>query len=248
MQDLPFHPAGTPSLLAFVAVVGLVVACGVGAAVFVRAPALRRPAALRAGTIAGVWLALTAALPAAGLVGIAPPTMAAFLLLCLGSALALGLSAEGGRWARGVPLAALVGFQAFRLPLELVLHAWAEEGTVPVHMTWSGQNLDVVTGLVSVVAAVWLWRWPGHGVAWAANLVGLALLANVVRVALLSAPLPLPWSFGADPPLLLALHAPYAWIVSVCVGGALAGHVITTRRLLGSGAEAAGPPPTTGTT
>jgi hypothetical protein len=34
------------------------------------------------------------------------------------------------------------------------------------------------------------------------------------------------------PPLLLALHLPYAWIGPVCVGGALAGHIVLTRALL----------------
>ena len=35
--------------------------------------------------------------------------------------------------------------------------------------------------------------------------------------------------------LLIALHAPYGWIVPFCVGGALAGHVITFRALLRPG-------------
>ena len=38
-----------------------------------------------------------------------------------------------------------------------------------------------------------------------------------------------------EPPLLLALHLPYMLIGPVCVGGALLGHIVLTRRLLQTG-------------
>ena len=66
--------------------------------------------------------------------------------------------------------------------------------------------------------------------AWVANLVGFALLLNVMRVAVLAAPVPFGW--GQQPPLLLAFHLPYALIGPVCVGGALFGHIVLTRALL----------------
>jgi hypothetical protein len=47
-------------------------------------------------------------------------------------------------------------------------------------------------------------------IAWAANLIGFLLLLNVIRVAILSSPLPFAWN--VQPPLLLALHLPYAYI------------------------------------
>jgi hypothetical protein len=139
-----------------------------------------------------------------------------------------GLSPLGGRIAGQVPVAALVAFQAFRLPLELVLHRWALEGTIPLTMTWTGDNWDIVSGIVALVAAPFAHR--HRVVAWGANVVGIILLLNVIRVALLSSPLPFAWM--VTPPLLLALHLPYAWIGPVCVGGALAGHIVLTRALL----------------
>jgi hypothetical protein len=63
-----------------------------------------------------------------------------------------------------------------------------------------------------------------------ANLVGIVLLVNVARVALLSSPVPFGW--GVEPPLVLALHLPYALIGPVCVSGALLGHVVLTRALV----------------
>jgi hypothetical protein len=46
----------------------------------------------------------------------------------------------------------------------------------------------------------------------------------------LSSPVPFR-TYLDDPPLLLAYHAPYGWIVPICVGGALIGHILVLRRL-----------------
>ncbi len=79
----------------------------------------------------------------------------------------------------------------------------------------------------SAVGGVRRWRAAG----WLANVVGLALLANVGRVAVRPSALPFAWP-DVSPRLQLAMYLPYAWIGPVCVGGALAGHVILTRALL----------------
>jgi hypothetical protein len=42
---------------------------------------------------------------------------------------------------------------------------------------------------------------------------------------------PLPFAWGVKPPLQLALYLPYAWIVPICVDGALFGHIVLTRAL-----------------
>lgn len=143
-------------------------------------------------------------------------------------ALGVGLSPLGGRIAANVPVRFLVLFQAFRLSLELVLHGWALQGTIPETMTWNGQNWDIVSGTVALLCFPWADR--HRAVAWFANLVGFALLINVMRVAIMSSPLPFAWD--VHPPLVLALHLPYTFIGPVCVGGALAGHIVLTRALL----------------
>jgi hypothetical protein len=63
------------------------------------------------------------------------------------------------------------------------------------------------------------------------NLSGAALLINVGVTAILSTPIPLR-RFWNDPPVLLAYHFPYVWIVPIAVGGALFGHLLVLRRLL----------------
>ena len=140
---------------------------------------------------------------------------------------AAGLSPFGARLAAHTPIAALIAFQAFRLPLELILHRWAQRGTIPPTMTWTGQNWDIVAGALAFVI------WPiakNRAVAWGFNIIGAILLLNVLRVALLSSPVPFGWD--TQPPLQLFLHAPYFLIGPVLVGSAITGHIVLTRALL----------------
>lgn len=151
-----------------------------------------------------------------------------FFISIIAVVLWFSFSHWGAKIALTVPIAFLVGFQLFRLPLELILDLWVQQGTIPATMTWTGKNLDVLTGLLALIVAPITGRY--RLVAWAFNIVGLVLLVNVIRVAIMSSSLPFGW--GVEPTLQLAFHLPYALIGPVCIGGALAGHVILTRALL----------------
>lgn len=180
-----------------------------------------------------VWLCATAGASASGVLEGAsmPPPALIFMVLVNGTALALAFSRLGTRLVDGLPIAALVGVQAFRLPLELVLHRWYAEGVLPVQMTYEGHNFDIVTGVLAVAVGAWLRsRGPSRGLVWVFNLVGFALLLRVMSIAVLSSPIPLR-RYLEDPPVLLAYHVPYVWIVPVCVAGALFGHVLVFRWL-----------------
>jgi len=187
------------------------------------------------GVALGLWLGAQSALVASGRLASLPMQGMPFffgpiLLIWTGVA----LSPVGRRMAATLPLAALVGFQVFRLPLELVLHSWFTQGTIPETMTWSGQNWDIFSGVLALICAPLANRY--RAVARYANIIGLALLGNVMRVAVMSSPVPFGWP--VQPPLLLAYHLPYALIGPVCVGGALFGHLVLTRALWSKAAAA----------
>jgi hypothetical protein len=226
------------SVLAFLCIVVFVVAAlldGVYTASHGRGAAASMRTLIVAAAV-GVWLTLLSFVVASGAIAATP--MPGVLLFFAASNLAgvlVAVSPVGGWLADGLPLWTLVGFQGFRLPLELVLHSWVEQGTIPATMTWTGLNLDVISGFVSVLSAGLILAWGrqdarSRAVAWLANVVGLALLVNVARVAMLSSPLPFAW--GVSPPLQLVFYMPYALIAPVCVAGALAGHIVLTRALL----------------
>jgi len=223
---MEFVEASPGSLLAFTAVVLFVI---VAIAWMVSRAYQSRLAGLWTVVGFAAWLGALAVLIESGRMERLP--LSGFPLFFGSVALAwvgLGVSQVGARVAAATPLAVLVGFQAFRLPLELVLHSWAAQGTIPETMTWTGQNFDIVSGIVALAAASFAAR--SRVVAWAANLIGVLLLLNVMRVALFSLPLSFGWQ--VSPPLVIALHLPYTFIGPVCVGGAIFGHIVLTRKLI----------------
>src|SRR4029077_9599369 len=120
--------------------------------------------------------------------------------------------------SRGSQPAALLGGRAFRLPLELVLHAWKNQGVIPVQMTFEGHNFDIVTGVLAIATGVYLYRAGEHasrGVVLAFNVVGSALLLAVTTIAVLSSPLPIR-AYHNGPALMVGYHFPYGWIVPFC--------------------------------
>lgn len=224
---VPFTPAGATSVVVFVLIVAGVLAAFAAAVRRAYADDPARRSRVLVG--AGAYLAVLSMGVASGMIERLPLYGIPFFFgTVLAASLWAGLSSVGARLGAAVPVAALVLFQSFRLPLELVLHAWAVHGTIPSTMTWTGRNWDIVSGIVALAAAPLAAR--HRAAAWAANIVGLALLVNVMRVAMLSSPVPFGWD--VTPPLVLALHLPYALVGPVCVGGALVGHIVLTRALI----------------
>jgi hypothetical protein len=192
----------------------------------------RPPRPLRAGIVAIVWLALSAAAALAGKLSFTtvPPTMMVAVVIGIGLALSLGLSHTGERLAATVPLAALVGSQAFRFPLELAMHRAMSEGLMPVQMSYSGLNFDILTGLSALLLGVVLAVRPvDYRIVRAWNAIGFLLLFNIVTIAVLSTPLFR--VFHNEPANTWIASFPYVWLPTVLVPAALLGHVLVWRRL-----------------
>jgi len=95
-----------------------------------------------------------------------------------------------------VPWSWLVGSQAFRLPVEIYLHVGESAELVPVQLTWSGQNVDVLVALLAAALGYWAWRNEQAGLTpslppaaqWAFGLIGFTTLLNILRISMLSMP------------------------------------------------------------
>lgn len=175
------------------------------------------------------WLAVVASLAASGRLldfDRVPPPL--FLPVALGgfSTVALAFSGWGTKLVRQLPLALLVGWQAFRLPLELVMHHAYEVEVMPVQMSYEGLNLDIVTGVTALILAFY----PRRFLVWAWNCLGLALLINVVTVAILSTPIPFR-VFLNEPANLWIATVPFCWLPTFLVPLALLGHLLVFRKL-----------------
>ena len=181
-----------------------------------------------------IYLVIPAVLASRGMLDRYNPLPAPALLMVLAltlCTLALTACPIGRRLTASVGWSWLIGFQAFRIAVELILHRLYQEGVVPVQMTFVGRNLDIVSGVTAAAVGVWLGRGgrsPAVVLAW--NILGLALLANIVTIAILSTPVPFR-RFIDGPPNLLPSEVPYVWLPSFLVQLALAGHVLVFRRL-----------------
>lgn len=141
----------------------------------------------------------------------------------------------------------LVSAQAFRLPLELILHGLFVAGALPRRLTFAGANLDIATGALALLLGYLMHKRRARPAAvWAFNALGLCLLSAIVVMAMLSAPTPMQvWD---DPPTLtLPFHVPFVWLPGYLVPLALLLHLLSLRALWrrrGHGAEAVAMPGT----
>jgi hypothetical protein len=162
-----------------------------------------------------------------------PAPFGLLVIAIIGLAVLITFDSSGRQLALGVPLWALVAVQGFRFPLELAMHEMFVRGVMPEQMTYTGRNFDIVTGITALLVGVLLWagRCPRWLVA-AWNVMGLALLVNVMTVAVLSTPRFA--YFGATPDRLnmWVTYPPYVWLPAVMVLAALAGHLVIFRALL----------------
>jgi hypothetical protein len=196
------------------------------------APRQTKRAASVAAVAIALWLTITGRLAATGFLAFEPrPTMLPLLVLGLAGTVVLAFSRFGARLAAGLPLVLLVGYQAFRIPVELLLHQGYTEGLVPLQMTYLGMNFDVLTGVLALLLATLsrLGPVPRWLVAvW--NLIGFGLLVNVVTIAFLSAPTPLR-VFRNEPANVWIVRAPWVWLPTFLVPMALFGHLLVLRWL-----------------
>ena len=110
------------------------------------------------------------------------------------------------------------------------MHALVSRGLMPEQMSYTGRNFDVLTGGTAiVVAALSRWGVGGRRLVTVWNVAGLALLINIVTVAILSTPRFA--AFGPERPNLFVTYPPFVWLPAVLVLAALAGHLIIFRAL-----------------
>ena len=189
-------------------------------------------ASLAVGAASAAWMAATWLAARSGILRLwerTPPPFGVLLLAIVAVATVLAVGGVGRRLALFVPLWALVAVQGFRLPLELAMHAMYERGIMPVEMSFSGRNFDVVTGASALVLAALVRAGrAGRRLVAAWNVIGLALLVNVVVVALLGTPR---FRYFGDHLNVWVTYPPFVWLPAVMVLAALAGHLVVFNAL-----------------
>jgi hypothetical protein len=218
----------------------VVLALGVVWNVFLAGRGLRespgRTLLFTAAAVLGIaaWMTLTWQVAATGILtdfDRRPPPLFLLMAAVLAVSLLVAFTRYGTRFVLGLPLWILIAGQAFRFPLELLMHRAANERVMPMQMSYSGWNFDIVTGLTAIPVAWWLARGHKHGrtvaVVW--NIMGTLLLANILTIALLSTPAVA--AFGPERLNLWVAHPPYVWLPTMMVVCAITGHLVIFRKL-----------------
>lgn len=241
---MPGNPSDT-LLYGFISL--LIVTC-IGALVLVHVSGRRGHAAMGKPVNLGwvviglaVWLLFGAGVSLSGVTTAMHKTPAPVIYvlvpMVIGS-FAVTYSRLGKQLAVGLPLTALIAFQGFRFPLELLLHQAYVDGVMPVQMSFSGLNFDIVSGVSAIIIGVGyalLRRQVPYWLAWVFNLVGMGLLITIVGIAIAS--MPMIAAFGDDTSNLNVWvgYFPYVWLPAVFVAFALVGHLLIARKLLTEG-------------
>jgi hypothetical protein len=185
---------------------------------------------------AASWLLSTAGLAASGFFtkyDSLPPRLLVLMVPALGLPLLLSFSRLGSALGRDLPVALLVAFHSYRLPLELIMQRAATEGTMPMQMAYTGYNFDIVSGVSAlVVGALAAWGYAPRWLLLAWNALASGLLLAILVIAVAS--LPYFRAFGSEPSRVntWVAYFPFVWLPAGLVSAALLGHVILWRRLL----------------
>jgi hypothetical protein len=197
-------------------------------------PAATTRVAIVTALVTAAWMGATWAAAESGVLRLwdqRPPPFGVLVVAIIVLAVALAFSTLGRYLAQFIPLWTLVAVQSFRLPLELAMHDLSVRGIMPQQMTYTGRNFDIVTGITAIIVAAAAARGRGGQrlvAIW--NVLGLALLVNVVTIAMLSTPVFR--YFGNERLNVFVAEPPFVWLPAVMVFAALAGHLIIFRALL----------------
>jgi hypothetical protein len=188
----------------------------------------------------GLWMGATAALGFSGVLAPSldsPPPIGLLIVAVFAATLWVTLG-PWGRKLSSLPFWMLIGFQVFRLPVELILWALAEQGRGPALLSLEGRNFDILTGLTAPLVAWVVRRKPNKPLVVAWNILGLALVLNVVVHAQLSMPSPFR-QIVVEPDPVIVTRFPYVWLPMVLVPMAVAGHLLCLRQVFSRPVETA---------
>jgi hypothetical protein len=123
-------------------------------------------------------------------------------------------------------LPVLTLLHVIRIPVEWVLLCLFRFGFIPQIMTFEGRNFDILSGLTAPLVFWMAFRGGRINkpllIGW--NLITLGLLANIVIIAILSAPTPIQ-KFGFEQPNVGVVYFPFIWLPTIIVPIVLFAHL-----------------------
>ena len=145
----------------------------------------------------------------------------------------LFVTRRGQRWIDSLDIRLLTILHAIRIPVEVVLLWLFLQKAVPEIMTFEGRNFDILSGITAPLVYYfgfvrknlkkqWIISW---------NFLCLALLANIVTTAILSAPFPFQ-QLAMNQPNIAIFYFPFIWLPAFVVPVVLFSHLVAIRQLI----------------
>jgi hypothetical protein len=160
-----------------------------------------------------------------------PFNMMPILAVPLIAILSFTFSKTGREILVHIPTQNILRLQAFRFFVELLLLALYLESQAPLQMTFEGKNWDILSGISAPIIAFLVSRGKISKtglVIW--NIVCLALLVNILTIAILSMPTPLRTFFN-EPSNTIVTQFPVSWLPGLLVPLAYGLHFISLKQL-----------------
>jgi hypothetical protein len=183
-----------------------------------------------------VWLVLQSAVSLTGFYTVTdtrPPHFVLLIAPALLAILALFITSKGRKFLDGLNPKYLTMLHAVRIPVELVLYWLFLRKTIPQVMTFEGRNFDILSGLSAPIVFYLVYRKKvfGNKILLLWNFFGLALLINIVTLAVLSAPFQFQ-QLAFDQPNVAVLYFPFIWLPCCIVPLVLLSHLAQIRQLI----------------
>jgi hypothetical protein len=137
------------------------------------------------------------------------------------------------KFLASLPLTVLTWIHVIRIPVELCLLFLFQNSLVPIEMTFEGRNFDILSGITAPIIYYLAFRDGKVNrallIAW--NLAALALLTNIVTIAVLAFPSTFQ-TVGLHQPNIGVTYFPYVWLPAVIVPIVFFCHVTSLCRLI----------------
>jgi len=141
-------------------------------------------------------------------------------------------TSKGKQFIDSLPIKHLTYLNTVRIPVEIVLLWLFLNNAIPELMTFEGRNFDILAGITAPFVAYYgfIKQKLNRKIIIIWNFVCLALLANIVVNAILSAPSPIQ-KFAFDQPNLAIANFPFSWLPTFIVPIVLFVHLASIRQL-----------------
>jgi len=180
-----------------------------------------------------LWAIVTSILSLSGFLsdfGTFPPKIGITLVIPLVAIIWMVRTKEVKEILIHTPAESLIWLQCFRIVVEVLLWRLYVDNLAPVQMTFEGRNFDILSGLTALVVAYLVANnkiSSSLAIAW--NFACIALLVNIVAIAILSMPTPFR-VFMNEPSNTIVTKFPIVWLPAFLVPLAYGLHFLSLRQ------------------